>query len=205
MVDACAPGVEPALADGTYRRVLWTVIAINAAMFAVEAAAGLWGRSVALQADALDFLGDTATYAITLMVLGMGIRWRASAAMLKGACMGLFGLWVLAATGYHVIHQSLPSAPLMGGVGTLALAANLVSAVLLFRHRRGDANMRSVWLCSRNDALANIAVIAAAGGVWASASGWPDFAVGAVIAALALSAAVQVLRQARAELAAAAG
>ncbi len=185
---------------GATRRALWAVLAINAAMFVTEMTAGVWGKSVALQADALDFLGDSATYAMTLMVLGMSIRWRAGAAMIKGLAMGVFGFWVIGMTGYHFIHGSLPSAAIMGSVGTLALAANLLSAVILFHHRKGDSNMRSVWLCTRNDAIANLAVIAAASGVWASGTGWPDLAVGAVIAALALSSSVAVLRQARGEL-----
>jgi Co/Zn/Cd efflux system component len=172
-------------------------------MFAGETVAGWWGQSVALQADALDFLGDAATYALTLAVLGLGLRWRALAAAIKGWSMAVFGLWVLGMTIYHGLAGSLPSAPLMGSVGSLALVANVVSAALLYRHRSGDANRRSVWLCSRNDVIANLAVIIAGAGVWASTSGWPDLVVGAAIAALALSSSVQVLRQARAELAAA--
>ena len=182
------------------RRALWVVLAINAAMFVTEMIAGVWGQSVALQADALDFLGDSATYAITLIVLGMSLRWRAGAAMIKGLAMGGFGFWVIGMTVYHFIQGSLPSAALMGGIGTLALAANVISAVILFRHRKGDSNMRSVWLCTRNDAIANLAVIAAASGVWMAATGWPDLAVGAVIAVLALSSSIAVLRQARDEL-----
>ncbi len=185
---------------GATRRALWAVLAINAAMFVTEMTAGVWGKSVALQADALDFLGDSATYAMTLMVLGMSIRWRAGAAMIKGLAMGGFGFWVIGMTAYHFIHGSLPSAAIMGSVGTLALAANLLAAAILFHHRKGDSNMRSVWLCTRNDAIANLAVIAAASGVWVSGTGWPDLAVGAVIAALALSSSVAVLRQARGEL-----
>ncbi len=185
---------------GATRRALWAVLAINAAMFVIEMTAGVWGKSVALQADALDFLGDSATYAMTLMVLGMSLRWRAGAAMIKGLAMGGFGFWVIGMMGYHFIHGSLPSAAIMGSVGTLALAANLLSAVILFGHRKGDSNMRSVWLCTRNDAIANLAVIVAASGVWASGTGWPDLAVGAVIAALALSSSLTVLRQARGEL-----
>ena len=185
---------------GATRRALWAVLAINAAMFVTEMTAGVWGQSVALQADALDFLGDSATYAMTLMVLGMSLRWRAAAAMIKGLAMGGFGFWVIGMTGYHFILGSLPNAAIMGSIGTLALGANVISAVILFRHRKGDSNMRSVWLCTRNDAIANLAVIAAASGVWVSGTGWPDLTVGAVIAALALSSSVAVLRQARGEL-----
>ncbi len=200
--DNCCP--DPGPATSAYRRVLWAVLAINAVMFVVEMTAGVWGESVALQADALDFLGDSATYAMTLIVLGMSLRWRAGAAMIKGLAMGGFGLWVMAATIYHMSRGTVPDFAVMGGVGTLALSANVVSAALLYRYRQGDSNMRSVWLCSRNDAIANIAVIVAAGAVWTSATGWPDLAVGAVIAALALSSSFLVIRQARGELRAAA-
>ena len=185
---------------GTYRRVLWVVLIINAAMFCVEMTAGVWGKSVALQADALDFLGDSATYAITLIVIGMSLRWRAGTAMLKGLAMTGFGLWVAGTTVFHLARGTVPDFAIMGSIGLLALAANVVSAGLLFRHRVGDSNMRSVWLCSRNDAIANIAVIFAASGVWASGSGWPDLAVATVIAGLALSSGVQVIHQARGEL-----
>ncbi|MGH6660666.1 MAG: cation transporter, partial [Rhodospirillales bacterium] len=188
-----------------YRRALTAALAINATMFVVEMAAGLWGKSVALQADAVDFLGDSATYAITLMVLGMSVRWRAGSAILKGLSMGGFGLWVIGISVYHLLMGSLPSAAIMGSTGTLALVANLTSAAILYRHRFGDSNMRSVWLCTRNDAIANVAVIAAASGVWVSATGWPDLAIGAVMATLALSSAIAVLRQASGELRAVTG
>jgi len=194
--------LDAASDTAAYRRVLWTVLAINGAMFAAETAAGWWGRWVALQADALDFLGDATTYALTLFVLGMGLRWRALAAALKGASMGAFGFRVLGVTVYHAFGGNLPDASIMGSVGAMALVANLVSAGLLYRHRTGDANRRSVWLCTRNDVIANLAVIAAGAGVWASGSGWPDLIVGAGIALLALTSSVQVLRQARGELAA---
>ncbi|MDP6772777.1 MAG: cation transporter [Rhodospirillales bacterium] len=186
-----------------YGRVLWVVLLTNAAMFVVEMTAGVIGQSVALQADAVDFLGDAATYAITLMVLGAGIRWRARAALVKGASMGVFGLWVLGNSVYHVMFPAEPDAVLMGGVGTLALAANIFAALMLFAYRDGDSNMRSVWLCSRNDAIANLAVIAAASGVWATTSPWPDVAVGFAIAGLNVSAAAHVIRRAVGELAAA--
>ena len=183
-----------------YRRVLWAALAINGVMFVVEGGAGLAAGSVALQADALDFLGDTATYALTLFVLGLALRWRARAALLKGASMGLFGLWVMGNSVYHLAVPGVPAAEVMTGIGTLALAANLVSAFLLYRHRHGDANMRSVWLCTRNDVLGNLAVILAGAGVFASGSNLPDVAVGAIMATLALLSARQVLRQARREL-----
>ncbi len=183
-----------------YRRVLWVALVINGVMFVVEGSAGLAAGSVALQADALDFLGDTATYALTLFVLGMALRWRARAALLKAASMGLFGLWVMGNSIYHLAVPGVPAAEIMTGVGALALAANLVSAFLLYRHRQGDANMRSVWLCTRNDVLGNVAVILAGAGVFASGSNLPDVAVGAVMATLAITSARQVLRQARHEL-----
>ncbi len=201
MKDCC--GVQHGQADfrsGVYRRVLWIVLALNASMFFVEVIAGLAAGSVSLQADALDFLGDAANYGISLFVLGMSLRWRASAALVKGLSMGVFGVWVFGHTGYHVIYGGVPSAIGMGGIGTLALAVNVLSAVLLFAYRKGDSNMRSVWLCSRNDALGNIAVLVAASGVFVTSAGWPDLAVGAIMAALALIASIQIIRQARGEL-----
>ena len=181
------------------RRVLWIVLAINAAMFGAEIYAGVHAGSLALQADALDFLGDAATYAITLTLLTAPLRWRTTAAFAKAASLGVFGLWILGNAALHGFNPVAPMAEIMGSVGLAALVANVVSAVLLFRFRGGDANLRSVWLCSRNDALGNIAVIAAAGGVFATTTAWPDIAVGAVMATLSLSAAMQIARQARRE------
>lgn len=186
--------------DLRFRRVLWIVLAINAAMFAVEFASGLVAHSVSLQADALDFLGDAANYALTLMVLGMSMRWRSGAALVKGSTMGLFGFWVVGQALWNLHAGTLPGAFVMGTVGGFALAANVISAVLLFAFRAGDSNMRSVWLCSRNDAIGNVAVMLAAGGVYAADSGWPDLLVAAVLAVLALSASYLVLRQAIGEL-----
>ena len=200
--DTCCDEVV-ASTNTAYRHALIAALVINAAMFVVEMAAGVWGKSVALQADAVDFLGDTATYAITLMVLGMTIRWRAGSAVLKGLSMGGFGLWVIGVSVYHLLAGSVPSAAIMGSTGFLALVANLAAAFLLYRHRHGDSNMRSVWLCTRNDAIANVAVIAAASGVWASATTWPDLVIGIGIAVLALTSSVAVLRQATGELRAA--
>lgn len=186
--------------DRRFRQALWVALALNGGMFLVEVAASLLGRSVSLQADSLDFLGDAWSYAVTLAVLGMSLRARASAALAKGATMGLFGLWVIGSTVYHAVTGNVPVAGVMGPVALLALAANVTVTVLLFRYRGGDANMRSIWLCSRNDAIANLAVLAAAGGVVVTGAGWPDIVVAAVIAALNLSAAASVLRQARHEL-----
>ncbi len=187
-------------ADGPYRRVLWIALAVNALMFCIEIAAGLGAGSTALLADSLDFLGDAANYGVSLFVLGLALRWRARAALLKAASMGLFGLWVAGTAIHHAIAGTIPDATVMGVVGTLALAANLGVALLLFRHRNGDANRRSVWICTRNDALGNLAVLVAALGVFGTGTFWPDFAVAAIMSALALWGSVQVLRQAAREL-----
>lgn len=168
-------------------------------MFVVEIVAGLIAGSNALQADALDFLGDAGNYGISLFVLGMGLRARANAALIKGATMAAFGSWVVASTLWHVWHGGLPRAEIMGGIGLLALVANAGIAAILFAHRHGDANRRSVWICSRNDAIANLAVLAAAAGVAGSGTRWPDLAVAALIAGLNLSGAMTIIRQARRE------
>jgi Co/Zn/Cd efflux system component len=165
-------------------------------MFAIEIFAGLHAGSIALQADALDFLGDAATYAITLALLAAPIRWPAAAAFAKAASLGVFGIWILSSAVVNRLSPIARAAQIMGGVGLAALLANVVSAILLFHFRDGDANLRSVWLCSRNDALGNVAVIAAAGGVFATTTAWPDIAVGSVMAALSLSAALQIARHA---------
>lgn len=183
-----------------YRRVLWAVLTINAAMFAVEVAAGLAAGSASLQADALDFLGDAGNYAISLFVVGMALRYRAMAAFLKGATMGVFGLWVLGVTAWHAWHGTLPYAFTMGTVGFAALLANAASFGLLWAHRSGDANMRSAWICTRNDVLGNLAVLLAALGVLGTGTGWPDVTVAAIMAGLALQGAWVVLNQSRAEL-----
>jgi len=182
--------------DAGYRRVLWVVIAINAAMFIAEMIAGNIAGSQALQADALDFLGDALTYGLSLAVIGAALRVRATAALLKGASLSVMGLWVLGSTLYHVFVLGVPRAEVMGAVGFLALAANVASVVLLMRYKDGDANVRSVWLCSRNDAIGNVAVMFAALGVWGAASAWPDLAVAGLMAALFLNSSVLILRQA---------
>ncbi len=182
------------------RRVLWAVLAINAAMFAIEIVAGWYAGSTALLADALDFLADSATYGLTLWVLARSRRWKAAAALIKGAGMGALGVWVVAVALWRALDPALPDAAVMGGVGLLALAANLSAAMLLFWHRGDDLNMRSVWLCSRNDAIGNLLVIAAASGVFLSATAWPDLIVGGVIASLQLSAAWSIVSQAVREL-----
>ena len=186
--------------SAAYKRALWAVIAINATMFAVEMGAGIFADSQALKADALDFLGDTATYSITLFVIGMPLAWRARAALFKGLSLGAMGLWVLSSTAYHVLVLGVPQAEVMGAIGFLALVANLTSVLLLLRYRDGDANVRSVWLCSRNDAIGNLAVILAASGVWATGTAWPDLIVASVMASLFLWSSAQIARQALAEL-----
>lgn len=182
------------------RRVLIIVLVVNAVMFGIEIFAGIAAQSVSLQADALDFLGDAATYAITLFVLTMSLRWRAGTALLKGVSMGLFGIFVLGMAVWQAINGTLPGFEVMGAVGFAALAANVFCALLLMRFREGDSNMRSVWLCSRNDAISNVAVMIAAAGVFASDTGWPDIAVAVVMAGLALTASWQVIRHALQEL-----
>jgi len=182
-----------------FRRALWIVIAINAAMFVVEMTAGALAGSQALKADALDFLGDTFTYAISLFVIGMSLRVRATAALLKGVSLAAMGLFVLGSTAHQVLVLGVPSAPVMGIVGVLALCANMASVLVLMRYRDGDANVRSVWLCSRNDAFGNVAVVVAAGAVWASGSAWPDLVVAGTLASLFLWSAFHIVRQALAE------
>jgi Co/Zn/Cd efflux system component len=176
------------------------VLAINAAMFSVEIGAGLATGSAALQADAVDFLGDAANYAISLFVIGMALRYRAAAALAKGATMALFGFWVLGVTAWHVFNGTIPQAFTMGGVGLAALVANAASFWLLSRYRLDDANMRSAWICTRNDVLGNLAVLLAAAGVFGTGTGWPDVIVAAVMAMLALQGATTVIRQAGSEL-----
>lgn len=199
--DCCGNGVKFDGVSAAYKRTLRAVIAINGSMFLVEMGAGVFAGSRALQADALDFLGDTATYGITMLVIGMPIFWRARAALLKGLSLAAMGLWVLGSTAYNVLFLGAPQAEIMGAVGFLALTANLTSVVLLLKYRDGDANVRSVWLCSRNDAIGNVAVMGAASGVWASRTAWPDLIVAGLMASLFLWSSVQICRQAFRELA----
>lgn len=195
---ACGCHGNPAFdgMDGRYRRVLWAVIAINGVMFVTEMAAGQAAGSQALKADALDFLGDTLTYGLSLAVIGLSLRVRATAALVKGVSLSLMGLWVLGSTAYQLLYLGVPQAEVMGGVGLLALAANLASVLLLMRYKDGDANVRSVWLCSRNDAIGNVAVMVAAASVWGTTTAWPDLIVAAAMAGLFLSSSLQILRQA---------
>jgi Co/Zn/Cd efflux system component len=191
---------DPHRGNENYRRALWAVLGINAAMFAIEMAAGVAAGSASLQADALDFLGDAGNYAISLFVVGMALRYRAMAALVKGATMGVFGVWVLGVTAWHVWHEILPSAVTMGTVGVAALIANAASFGLLWAYRGGDANMRSAWVCTRNDVLGNLAVLIAALGVFGTRTGWPDVIVAAIMAGLALQGAWVVLQQSLREL-----
>jgi Co/Zn/Cd efflux system component len=181
--------------SASYRRRLWAVIIINAAMFAVEMTAGTLAQSQALKADALDFFADAATYGISLAVIGATLRVRATAALAKGISLLAIGAWVFGSTAYRVLVEGMPDAGVMGAIGFMALAANLASVVILMAYRDGDANVRSVWLCSRNDAIGNVAVMVAALGVWGSGTQWPDLAVAAIMAGLFLTSAVQILRQ----------
>jgi Co/Zn/Cd efflux system component len=202
MMDCCdhCQTFDPERGNPSYRRALWIVLAINAGMFLVEIGAGLAAGSASLQADALDFLGDAANYGISLLVAGMTLRYRAMAAFAKGVSMGAFGLWVIATVVWHAVQGTLPSAAMMGAVGFAALAANAVSFGILWFYRTGDANMRSAWICTRNDVLGNLAVLLAAFGVFGTGTGWPDILVAATMAALALQGASTVLRQSLGEM-----
>ncbi len=179
-----------------YRRRLVAVIAINAAMFVVEMVAGTLAGSQALKADALDFFADTLTYGASLAVIGLSLRTRSLVALGKGASLLVMGLWVLGSTIYRVFVVGVPEAEVMGVFGFLALIANVASVVILMRYKDGDANVRSVWLCSRNDAIGNVAVMVAALGVWGTATGWPDLIVAGIMASLFLTSAVRILDQA---------
>lgn len=185
--------------DPRYKAILWLVIAINGAMFVTEMVAGRIAGSQALMADALDFLGDTLTYGLSLAVIGASIRVRSGAALFKGVSLSLMGLWVFGSTAYQVLVLGVPRAEIMGTIGFLALAANLASVLLLARYKDGDANVRSVWLCSRNDAIGNVIVMAAAVGVWQTDTAWPDLGVAAIMAGLFLNSSFLILRQAWAE------
>ena len=204
MADQCcasARGSETTLNDARWRRVLWIALGLNAAMFIVEGVAGYFAGSRALQADALDFLGDAANYAISLSVAGMALAWRAKTAMVKGITILSFGLGVLVWAIWGLFHGSNPAPYAMSAVGTLALVVNFGVAVMLYRYRTGDANMRSVWICTRNDAVNNCLVIGAGVAVLWTGSGLPDLIAALVMAILGISGGWQIIRQARLELA----
>lgn len=190
----------PAKPDPKYRRILWIALIVNFAMFVIEIIFSLQSKSVSLLADSIDFLGDAANYGISLWVLTMSVQTRAKASLLKAASMALFGVGVLVHAIWNAITGVVPDAHTMTLIGFLALAANVGVAILLYTYRNGDSNMRSVWLCTRNDALGNIAVIIAAIGVLGTGTAWPDLFVAVVMASLALTAAWQVVRQAKNEL-----
>lgn len=191
---------NPKLLTPKYKKVLWVALIINATMFFVEILSGLNAQSVSLMADAIDFFGDAMNYGISLAVLSMSLVWRARAALFKGITMGSFGLLVLAYTVWSTMHGKVPEAYTMGLVGFIALFANVSVAMMLYAYRDGDANMQSVWLCSRNDAIGNIAVMMAALGVLGSKSVWPDLIVAVIMASFGVSAAIQIIKKARSEL-----
>lgn len=201
-MDECGCSGPQKTFDGmsaVYKRRLWLVIGINAVMFFIEMGAGQLAGSQALQADALDFLSDSTTYGISLAAIGMSAAIRTNAALFKAFTLFAMGLWVAGSTLWRVYYIGLPQAEIMGMIGFLALAANLASVMLLVRYKDGDANVRSVWLCSRNDAIGNIAVMIAALAVWGTNTGWPDLIVAGVMAALFLTSATQIVQQAMAE------
>jgi cation diffusion facilitator family transporter len=200
--DCCDSGCSTnQLITPRYRKILWIALIINLAMFVVEIVSGLNANSVSLLADATDFFGDAMNYGISLAVLSMSLMWRARAALFKGFTMGAFGLFVLASAVWSYLHGQVPEPYTMGAIGLLALIANVSVAIMLYAYREGDANMQSVWLCSRNDAIGNVAVMIAALGVFGSGSAWPDLLVAVIMASLGLSAAVQVIRKANVEIA----
>lgn len=202
MSDCCATGnhTENPPVDPRYRRILWIALVINAAMFAVELGSGFKAESVSLLADAVDFLGDASNYGLSLFVLNLASIWRSRAALIKGITMAIYGVFVLSWAAWNLSRGVMPEPATMGVIALLALVANIVVAALLFAYRQGDANMRSVWLCSRNDAIGNIAVMLAALGVFGTGSGWPDIVVATAMGLLGLSAAATVIRHARAEI-----
>lgn len=185
--------------DKNYIRILWVVIAINALMFIVEMAGGTAANSVSLQADALDFFADTATYGITLWAIGKPLSTRANAAFMKGISLVVIAAYVLLASLYRVFVLETPMALTMGVIGLLAFAANLISVLLLYRYRDGDSNIRSVWLCSRNDMIGNAIIVLAAFAVHTTDSGWPDLIIAIVMASLFMNSAIKILKQSMAE------
>ncbi|MEJ7776916.1 MAG: cation transporter [Sphingomicrobium sp.] len=199
--DCCGPAKKPAV-EPRWRRALWIALIVNAGMFVAELAAGEIGDSRALQADALDFFGDAANYAISLGVAGLALAWRARAALVKGVTLAALGAYVMVGALLAAFGSASPQPQIMGVVGLAALIANVAVALMLYRFRKGDANMRSVWICSRNDAIANIAVVAAAVGVFGTGTAWPDLIVAAIIATLGITGGLKIIRLAWSELSA---
>lgn len=197
----CHAGCSTTAVSARFRKVLWIALVLNATMFILELGAGVHSGSVSLLADAVDFAGDAANYGISLAVLSMGLRWRSRAALVKGFTMTGYGALIIGKTIFNLIDGTVPEPFTMGAVAVLALLVNGGVAVMLYAYRDGDANMRSVWLCSRNDAIGNIAVMLAAAGVLGTGRSWPDLAVAAVMAGLALWGGLSIVRQARKELA----
>lgn len=201
MADCCNDkACEIEALRGRQSATLKLLLIINAAMFAVELVAGLLANSLSLLADSLDMLGDALVYGFSIYVVSRGARMKARAALLKGIIMAMFGLFVLGQAIYRMFVPHIPAFEVIGIIGLLALAANTLCFVLLWRHRSDDINMSSVWLCSRNDLIANVSVLFAAAGVWFTGSGWPDILVGLALAALFARSAFAVLREAIAEL-----
>jgi Co/Zn/Cd efflux system component len=201
-VDDCCIDKACAVAQLRERQAttLRLVLSANAGMFVVELVAGLLAGSVALLADSLDMLGDALVYGFSLYVVGRGPVWKARAAVAKAVLMGLFGAFVLGQIVLKLAHPQVPSFETMGVVGALALAVNGACFALLWRHRADDINMRSVWLCSRNDLIANVSVLVAALAVWTARSSWPDIVIGALICGVFFRSAYLVAREARVEL-----
>jgi len=201
MSASCCAHENKPIVSPRWRRALWIALVVNAGMFALEMVGGAAAGSRALFADALDFFGDAANYAISLGVAGMVLAWRARAALLKGATLVLLGLWVLGSSVWAAFAGAPPEPVAMGAIGIAALVANVGVAWMLYRFREGDANMRSVWICSRNDAIGNVAVLAAALGVFGTGTAWPDLAVASIMAWLGISGGWRIAQLARAELA----
>lgn len=197
MSDCCSSaGCETAKLREGQAATLKAVLVINAVMFAAELTAGLVAGSTALLADSLDMLGDTLVYGFSLYVVARSDGWKAVSAFVKSGIMAAFGLFVLGQAVYKVLHPAVPQADIIGAMGLLALAANALCFGLLWRHRSADVNMHSVWLCSRNDIIANLGVLAAAAGVWLLHSQWPDVVMGLAIALLFMHSALAVFRDA---------
>lgn len=183
-----------------YKRALWIVVLLNAGYGVIEIVGGFIAGSQALKADALDFLGDGMISFLGLIAVGWGLAARAKAAMLQGIFLGVLGVGVLVATSYRVLVVQQPEAQLMGILGLIALAVNIAAAAVLLPHRHGDANVRAVWLFSRNDAIGNLAVVVAAGLVAWTRTPWPDLIVATIVAALFLHSSTAIIRDARNDL-----
>lgn len=199
MACSCSHEPVPPKPNSKFRTALWIALVVNLTLFVVELIGGAYAHSSALWADALDFFGDAVNYGVSLAVIGASLYWRATVALLKGMTMALFGLVVIGKVIYAYLQGIPPEALTMGLIGVLALLANVFTAVILYAFREGDSNMRSVWLCSRNDAIGNAAVILAAVGVFGTGSLWPDIIVAMIMASLGLTAGYQIVKQALAE------